>query len=305
VLLLAATHASLGAHLATVFTGLRHWRVERLTYPLCGVDPDKEQPWTVYAASVGAFSLLSFVLLLTVTLAQGWLPLHHGESMHLDTAVNTAVNTAVSFVANTNWQSYAGEAGTLTFVQAVGLTVHNFASAAVGIAVVAALVRAIARHESRLLGNFWVDLTRTVVRVLLPIAAVAAVVLIRGGVIQNLTGPTDVTGVTRPPSPPPAGWSRRRRRSRSSAPTVAGSSGDRRQGHAILAFMTVLWAGSVALTTWAEAAGGGMEGKEARFGIWSPTVALIPVGGADTAELTNAAYLSSVADETPEGRSIV
>ncbi|HVQ57427.1 MAG TPA: potassium-transporting ATPase subunit KdpA, partial [Solirubrobacterales bacterium] len=113
-------------------------------------------------------------------------------SMHLD----TALNTAISFVTNTNWQSYAGEAGTSVFVQAVGLTVQNFASAAVGIAVVAALIRAIARHESRYIGNFWVDLTRVVVRVLLPIAAVAAVVLVLGGVIQNLAAPTDVTGVT-------------------------------------------------------------------------------------------------------------
>ncbi|HYQ33528.1 MAG TPA: potassium-transporting ATPase subunit KdpA, partial [Lapillicoccus sp.] len=192
VLLLAATHAPLGAYLANVFTTDRHWRVERRAYRIVGVNPDQEQPWTVYAASVGAFSVVSFLLLFLVILAQGWLPLNHGESMHVD----TALNTAVSFVTNTNWQSYAGEAGTSVFVQAVGLTVQNFASAAVGIAVVAALIRAIARHESRYIGNFWVDLTRVVVRILLPIAAVAAVVLILGGVIQNLAAPTDVTGVT-------------------------------------------------------------------------------------------------------------
>jgi len=192
VLLLAATHAPLGAYLANVFTTDRHWRIERRAYRIVGVNPDQEQPWTVYAASVGALSVLSFLLLFLVILAQGWLPFNHGESMHVD----TALNTAVSFVTNTNWQSYAGEAGTSVFVQAVGLTVQNFASAAVGIAVVAALIRAIARHESRYIGNFWVDLTRVVVRILLPIAAVAAVVLILGGVIQNLAAPTDVTGVT-------------------------------------------------------------------------------------------------------------
>ena len=156
VLLLAATHAPLGAYLAHVFTTDRHWRVERRAYRIVGVNPDQEQPWTVYAASVGAFSVVSFLLLFLVILAQGWLPLNHGESMHVD----TALNTAVSFVTNTNWQSYAGEAGTSVFVQAVGLTVQNFASAAVGIAVAAALIRAIARHESRYIGNFWVDLTR-------------------------------------------------------------------------------------------------------------------------------------------------
>jgi K+-transporting ATPase ATPase A chain len=306
VLLLAATYAPLGAHLANVFTTDRHWRVERRAYRVLGVNPDQEQPWTVYAASVGAFSLVGFLLLFLVILAQGWLPLNHGESMHVD----TALNTAVSFVTNTNWQSYAGEAGTSTFVQAVGLTVQNFASAAVGIAVVAALVRAIARHEGRYIGNFWVDLTRVVVRVLLPIAAVAAVVLVLGGVIQNLAAPTDVTGVTGAAQSIPGGLVASQEavkelgtngggffNANSAHPfenpngltnlvevflllvipvalprTYGLMVGDRRQGHAILAFMTVLWGGSVALTTWAEVAGGTMEGKETRFGIWSSTL---------------------------------
>ena len=214
--------------------------------------------------------------------AQGWLPFSHGESMHLD----TALNTAVSFVTNTNWQSYAGEAGTSVFVQAVGLTVQNFASAAVGIAVVAALIRAIARHESRYIGNFWVDLTRVVVRVLLPIAAVAAVVLVLGGVIQNLAAPTDVTGVTGAAQSIPGGLVASQEAIKELGTNGGGffnansahpfenpnamtnlfeiflllvipfalpraygiMVGDRRQGHAILAFMTVLWGASVALT---------------------------------------------------------
>jgi K+-transporting ATPase ATPase A chain len=306
VLLLAATHAPLGAYLANVFTTDRHWRVERRAYRLVGVNPDQEQPWTVYAASVGAFSVVSFLLLFLVILAQGWLPLNHGESMHVD----TALNTAVSFVTNTNWQSYAGEAGTSVFVQAVGLTVQNFASAAVGIAVVAALIRAIARHESRYIGNFWVDLTRVVVRILLPIAAVAAVVLILGGVIQNLAAPTDVTGVTGAAQSIPGGLVASQEAIKELGTNGGGffnansahpfenpnamtnvleiflllvipfalpraygiMVGDRRQGHAILAFMTVLWGASVALTTWAEVASGTMEGKETRFGIWSSTL---------------------------------
>ncbi|MFI5074984.1 MAG: potassium-transporting ATPase subunit KdpA [Actinomycetales bacterium] len=306
VLLLAATHAPLGAYLANVFTTDRHWRVERRAYRLVGVNPDQEQPWTVYAASVGAFSVVSFLLLFLVILAQGWLPLNHGESMHVD----TALNTAVSFVTNTNWQSYAGEAGTSVFVQAVGLTVQNFASAAVGIAVVAALIRAIARHESRYIGNFWVDLTRVVVRVLLPIAAVAAVVLVLGGVIQNLAAPSDVTGVTGAAQSVPGGLVASQEAIKELGTNGGGFFnansahpfenpngltnlleiflllvipfalpraygiivGDRRQGHAILAFMTVLWGASVALTTWAEVAAGTMEGKETRFGIWSSTL---------------------------------
>ena len=306
VLLLAATHAPLGAYLANVFTTDRHWRVERRAYRIVGVNPDQEQPWTVYAASVGAFSVLSFLLLFLVILAQGWLPFNHGESMHVD----TALNTAVSFVTNTNWQSYAGEAGTSVFVQAVGLTVQNFASAAVGIAVVAALIRAIARHESRYIGNFWVDLTRVVVRVLLPIAAVAAVVLVLGGVIQNLAAPTDVTGVTGAAQSIPGGLVASQEAIKELGTNGGGffnansahpfenpnaltnlfeiflllvipfalpraygiMVGDRRQGHAILAFMTVLWGASVALTTWAEVASGTMEGKETRFGIWSSTL---------------------------------
>ena len=306
VLLLAATHAPLGAYLANVFTTDRHWRVERRAYRIVGVNPDQEQPWTVYAASVGAFSVVSFLLLFLVIVAQGWLPLNHGESMHVD----TALNTAVSFVTNTNWQSYAGEAGTSVFVQAVGLTVQNFASAAVGIAVVAALIRAIARHESRYIGNFWVDLTRVVVRILLPIAAVAAVVLILGGVIQNLAAPTDVTGVTGAAQSIPGGLVASQEAIKELGTNGGGffnansahpfenpnamtnvleiflllvipfalpraygiMVGDRRQGHAILAFMTVLWGASVALTTWAEVASGTMEGKETRFGIWSSTL---------------------------------
>jgi len=306
VLLLAATHAPLGAYLANVFTTDRHWRVERRAYRIVGVNPEQEQPWTVYAASVGALSVLSFLLLFLVILAQGWLPFNHGESMHVD----TALNTAVSFVTNTNWQSYAGEAGTSVFVQAVGLTVQNFASAAVGIAVVAALIRAIARHESRYIGNFWVDLTRVVVRILLPIAAVAAVVLVLGGVIQNLAAPTDVTGVTGAAQSIPGGLVASQEAIKELGTNGGGffnansahpfenpnaltnlfeiflllvipfalpraygiMVGDRRQGHAILAFMTVLWGASVALTTWAEVASGTMEGKETRFGIWSSTL---------------------------------
>ncbi|HEU5001138.1 MAG TPA: potassium-transporting ATPase subunit KdpA [Lapillicoccus sp.] len=304
--LLAVTHAPLGGYLAHVFTTDRHLRVERVVYRLCGVDPDKEQPWTVYAASVGAFSVVGVLLLLAVILGQSRLPFYDGQAMDLD----TALNTAVSFVTNTNWQSYAGEAGTSMFVQAVGLTVQNFASAAVGICVAIALVRAVARHEGRLLGNFWVDLTRTTVRVLLPIAALAAVLLVAGGVVQNLAAPVDVTGVSGATQSIPGGLVASQEaikelgtngggyfNANSAHPfenpnaltdllevflllvvpfalprTYGVMVGDRRQGHAILGFMAVLWGASVALTTWAEVSGGTMEGKETRFGLWSSTL---------------------------------
>jgi K+-transporting ATPase ATPase A chain len=308
VLLLAVSHAPLGAYLAHTFTTDRHWRAERLVYRVTGVNPDQEQPWTVYATSVGAFSVLSFVLLFLVILTQGWLPLNHGESMHLD----TALNTAVSFVTNTNWQSYAGEAGTSLLVQAVGLTVQNFASAAVGIAVVAALIRAIARHQGRFIGNFWVDLTRIVVRVLLPIAAVAAVVLVLGGVIQTLAAPADVTGVTGAAQSIPGGLVASQEaikelgtngggffNANSAHPfenptpltnlvelflifaipgaltyTYGRMARDQRQGWVLFAAMSALFFAGVATCYWAEAHGawGGMEGKEQRFGVAASTL---------------------------------
>ncbi len=321
VALLAASHAPLGTYLSHVFTTESHWRVERFVYRACRVDPDQEQPWAVYAASVIAFSLLSVVVLFLVIVAQGVLPLNHGESMHLD----TAVNTAISFVSNTNWQSYAGEAGTSQLVQALGLTVQNFASAAVGIAVAVALIRGLARHESRHLGNFWVDLTRTTLRVLLPLAAVGAVLLVLGGVVQNLVAPETVTGVTGAGQVIQGGLVASQEAIKElgtngggyfnansahpfenpnaltnlleillmllvpfALPRVYGTMvGDRRQGHAITAFMAVLWGASVALTTWADVAAssgvaGSMEGKETRFGIWGSTLFAASTTGTST-----------------------
>ncbi len=311
VLALVATHAPLGGYLARVYTSDRHWRVERWIYRTAGADPSKEQPWKVYAASVAAFSLFGFLAVFLLILAQGWLPFHHGETMHLD----TAFNTAVSFVTNTNWQSYAGELGTSQTVQAVGLTVQNFASAATGIAVAVALIRALARHQSSQIGNFWVDLVRTTTRVLLPFAAVGAVLLVLGGVIQNLASPTSVTGVSGATQVIPGGLVASQEAIKElgtngggffnansahpfenpnaltnlleiflilvipfALPRVYGLMvGDRRQGHAITAFMGTLFAVSIALTTWAEVAAssgmaGSMEGKETRFGVWASSL---------------------------------
>ena len=189
--LLALAHVPLGAWIHRVFTDDQDWRVERLVYRLVGVDSRTEQHWTGYAVSVVAFSVVSVAFLFLLIEVQGWLPWSLGRSMDW----HTALNTAVSFMSNTNWQSYAGEAGAGYTVQSVGLTVQNFVSAAVGLAVAIALVRGLARQSTDLLGNFWVDLVRGIVRILLPLAVVAAVVLLVGGVIQNLADPTSITTV--------------------------------------------------------------------------------------------------------------
>ena len=182
----------LGAWLHRVFSDTRHWRVERGIYRLVGVDPDTEQRWTVYAVSVVAFGVVSVLALWLLIVLQGLLPWAFGRTQ----TWHGALNTAISFTTNTNWQSYAGEAGAGYTVQMLGLTVQNFVSAATGLAVAIALVRGLARAGGDRIGNFWVDLTRGTVRVLLPIAAAAALLLLLGGVIQNLAAPSVVATVT-------------------------------------------------------------------------------------------------------------
>ena len=162
--MLAVGYVPFGNHLAAVYSGGRHWRVERAVYRFVGVDPDAEQRWSGYAAAVLAFSFLSIVLLHLLQRLQGLLPLNLGRDA---VEPGIAFNTAVSFVTNTNWQSYVPEAVMGHLVQMVGLTVQNFVSAAVGMAVAVALVRGFTRAASDRIGNFWVDLVRGVVRVLL------------------------------------------------------------------------------------------------------------------------------------------
>ncbi|WP_265444576.1 potassium-transporting ATPase subunit KdpA [Flexivirga meconopsidis] len=192
VLALAAVHVPLGDYLARVFTSDRDLAVERAFYRLCGVDPRSSQRWSRYAVSVGAFTVVSLVFLGALLMMQQHLPLARGASMDW----HTAVNTSISFVTNTNWQSYAGESGASALVQTLGLAVQNFVSAAVGIAVAIALIRGLAARHTGTIGNFWVDLTRAVVRVLLPIAFVGAVVLLAGGVIQDLSAPQTISTIT-------------------------------------------------------------------------------------------------------------
>ncbi|WP_214110625.1 potassium-transporting ATPase subunit KdpA [Acrocarpospora catenulata] len=190
VAVLALTHRPLGDYLYRVYAISRHLRLERAIYRLVGVHPDAEQRWNGYARSLLAFSLLSVLLVYALQRLQHLLPLSLGHPPVTD---HVAWNTAISFVTNTNWQSYAGESTMGHLVQAVALAVQNFLSAAAGMAVGIALVRGFARHRTDTVGNFWVDLTRGTVRVLLPIAFVAALILAAGGVVQNFAAAHEVT----------------------------------------------------------------------------------------------------------------
>jgi K+-transporting ATPase ATPase A chain len=165
--------------------------VERLIYRVCRVNPDREQHWTVYAFSVLGFSLVSFLALYAIQRLQQWLPLNPTQMPNVTDHI--AFNAAVSFMTNTNWQSYSGELTMSHLTQMTGLAVQNFVSAAAGMAVMAALIRGLARRRASTIGNFWVDLTRTTVRILLPMAFVVALVLVSQGVIQNFHGHTAVT----------------------------------------------------------------------------------------------------------------
>jgi K+-transporting ATPase ATPase A chain len=190
VVVLVLLYRPFGDYMHRAITSTRHLRAERLLYRVVGVNPDGEQSWGVYARSVLAFSAVSIVFLYVFQRVQNRLWLSLGFA---PVKPDQAWNTAVSFVTNTNWQSYSGEATMGHLVQMAGLAVQNFASAAVGVAVAVALVRGFARSKTDLLGNFWVDLVRICVRILLPVAVIGATVLIAGGVIQNLSGGTDVT----------------------------------------------------------------------------------------------------------------
>ncbi|MFV8319909.1 potassium-transporting ATPase subunit KdpA [Mycobacterium sp. 23] len=184
VVALALVHVPLGDYMYRVYASDNDLRVESWIYRLIGVDARSEQAWGAYARSVLAFSSISILFLFALQLVQGGLPLHlHDPATKMTPAL--AWNTAVSFVTNTNWQAYSGESTQGHLVQMAGLTVQNFVSAAVGMAVAIALVRGFARTRTGELGNFWVDLVRGTLRILLPIAVVAAILLIAGGAIQN------------------------------------------------------------------------------------------------------------------------
>jgi len=316
LLALGLAYRPLGDLIAFVFTSPRHARIERGVYRVIGVDAEAEQSWQAYARGVLIFSAAGVLLVYLLQRTQQFLPYALGLPAVPE---GLAFNTAVSFVTNTNWQSYSPEATLGYTVQLAGLAVQNFLSAAVGLAVAVALVRGFARRGSGTIGNFWVDLVRAVGRILLPLAIVAAIVLIIGGAVQNVAGFTPVDtisgAVQNLPGGPVASQEAIKELGTNgggffnansahpfenptpwtnlfeiflmlvipvSLPRAFGRMvGDNRQGYAILAVMGTLFAVSLSLLTWFEVqgfgsapqlAGGAMEGKETRFGIWASTL---------------------------------
>lgn len=192
-IILGVLYRPLGDYMAWVYTSRKDWKVERGIYKVIGVDSKTEQTWQAYLRSVLAFSAIGLLIVYGLQRLQQWLPYSLGlpaPSEHL------SFNTAASFVGNTNWQSYSPELTVGYTVQFAGLAVQNFVSGAVGIAVAIALVRGFAYRRSGMIGNFWVDLIRGTLRILLPIAVIGAIVLMIGGVIQNFNGFTTVTTLT-------------------------------------------------------------------------------------------------------------
>ncbi|MGE5508290.1 MAG: potassium-transporting ATPase subunit KdpA [Chitinophagales bacterium] len=321
VVLLGLCAPLLGAYLARVFSLQRTWLdpvarpLERLIYKLSGIQEDREMTWRQYAAALLAFNCLGILLLFLLQRLQGILPLNPQHLPGVPSMV--ALNTAVSFVTNTNWQAYAGETTMSYFTQMVGLTVQNFVSAATGIAVAVALIRGLTRKTAQTIGNFWVDLTRSVLWVLLPVSLVFALVLISQGVIQSLSPYHPVTTVeggrqvlamgpvasqeaikefgtngggffnanaAHPFENPSALTSLLEVFAILWIPaalpfTFGRMVGNRRQGHVILAAMTILFVALLGFLYFSEASGNpqlarlglsgpsAMEGKEVRFGL--------------------------------------
>ena len=187
----------LGLYMANVFEGRSSWALragaplERWVYRLCGTDPQQEMSWQQYAAGLLVFNVLGALAVYALQRLQAWLPLNPQQFAAL--TPDSAFNTAVSFVTNTNWQGYSGESAMSYLTQMAGLAVQNFLSAASGIVVAIALIRGLARHSARTIGNLWVDLTRATLYVLLPLALLLAVALVSQGVIQNFSSYKDVS----------------------------------------------------------------------------------------------------------------
>ncbi|MEU8831736.1 potassium-transporting ATPase subunit KdpA [Streptomyces sp900116325] len=198
---LALVHRPLGDYMAAVFSSEKHLRVEKWIYRSVGANPNAEMRWSAYLRAVLAFSAVSVLLLYVLQRVQDKLPLSLGFA---PITPDQAFNTATSFTSNTNWQSYSGEVAMSHVTQTAGLAVQNFVSAAVGIAVAVALVRGFTRSRTGDLGNFWADLVRCIVRILIPISVIAAILLIAAGAIQNfgeIHQLTTVTGETQSISP--------------------------------------------------------------------------------------------------------
>ena len=195
IVVLAIAWRFLGAYMVSVYEGRTRWlsRIERPIYKIAGIDPDAEQSWQRYGASLIIFSGVILLIGYTLLRLQGHLPLNPQHLPGVGPALSW--NTIVSFVTNTNWQSYSGET-TMSYLSQMGtLALQNFLSAAVGIAVAVALIRGFARKDSKTIGNFWVDLVRGSLYVLLPIAFIFAIIFIAQGAIQTLAGPVHIHDV--------------------------------------------------------------------------------------------------------------
>jgi K+-transporting ATPase ATPase A chain len=187
---LAACYIPLGNYIARIFTDTKHWRVERGIYKLVGIDPEADMRWSVYVRSILSFSLVAVLFVYLIERTQHWLFASIGMS---NVTPDTAWSTAASFVTNTNWQNYAGEATMSYLTQMGGLMVQQFLSAAIGLAVAIAMIRGFTRSRTDRLGNFWVDVTRGTVRLLLPIAVIGCLVLVANGAIENFASYHTIT----------------------------------------------------------------------------------------------------------------
>jgi K+-transporting ATPase ATPase A chain len=292
IVVLALVYRPLGNYMAFVYTSKKDLGVERGFYRVIGVDSTSEQSWPVYLRSLLAFSAIGVLFVYVVQRIQEVLPFSLGLP---PVEQGLAWNTAISFVTNTNWQSYSPEVTMGYTTQILVLVVQNFVSAAVGIAVAIALVRGLAARKSMTVGNFWVDLTRGVLRILLPLSVVAAIVLLLSGVIQNFDAYQHVTTLTGGSATIPGGPAASQEAIKElgtngggffnansahpfenpnnwtnlfeiflllvipfSLPRTFGRMvRDNRQGYAIVAVMGLTWIVSAALLTWAEASGSG------------------------------------------------
>src|SRR6202167_237678 len=191
---LAACYIPLGNYIAHIFTDKKHWRIERAVCRLTGVDPEADMRWTVYVRSILAFSLVAVLFVYLIERTQHWLFWAVGMA---NVTPDTAWNTAVSFTTNTNWQSYAGEATMGYLTQQGALMVQQFFSAAVGLAVAIAMIRGFTRSRTDRLGNFWVDVTRGIIRLLLPMAVIGCLILVARGTIEHLARYHTLTTLSR------------------------------------------------------------------------------------------------------------
>ena len=183
-------HVPLGNYMASVYTATGNWRVERAIYRIVGVQPHDRQRWTKYLSSLLAFSAVSVLALYGILLLQAYLPQPWG---HKGMTPALAFNTAISFTTNTSWQNYPGESTLGHVGLAAGLGVQAFASCAVGMCVAVALIRGLAQYQKEEIGNFWVDLVRTVVRVLVPLSVIVTLLLVGLGVVNNFSAAQEVS----------------------------------------------------------------------------------------------------------------